>query len=169
MADDRATLQELVDRQAVIEALHRFADGIDRRDWVRYRAAFTDEIELDYSSYRPENSGTWTADAWVDKARSLFPGLDASQHSITNAIVELDGDIAHVVADVRADHVVVVDGVTRVYTVAGWYDDELVRTSDGWRIRAKALHMRWAEGDASVMQVARDRVRTATDGGTMGR
>jgi len=157
------TLEEIADRLAVVDVMHRFADGIDRRDWARYRSVFTDEIELDYSSYRAENAGTWTADDWVDKARSLFPGLDASQHTITNTLVELQGDVARVQADVRADHVVVVDGVTSVYTVAGWYEDELVRTHAEWRIRRKVLHMRWSEGDVGVMQVARDRVRAAND------
>jgi 3-phenylpropionate/cinnamic acid dioxygenase small subunit len=151
------TVEELTDRLAVTDVMYRFAAGLDGRDWELYRSVFTDEFDLDYSSYRAENKGRWRADDWVARAASLFPGLDASQHAITNVRVSLAGDTAQVLADVRADHVLVVDGVAEVYTVCGRYDDGLVRTADGWRICRKSLHLRWSEGDAGLMQVARDR------------
>lgn len=158
-------IRAITDRLAVVEVLHRFAAGLDRRDWALYRSVFTDEIELDYSSYRPTNIGTWRADDWVARARQVFPGLDATAHSVTNAIVELDGDTARISAYVRADHALVepsTDGDpagarTRVYTVCGRYEDRLVRTADGWKIAAKALHVGWVEGDPEVMAVARER------------
>ncbi len=157
-------VEELTDRLEIADVLYRFAAGIDGRDWALYRSVFTDEFELDYSSYRPENHGRWRADDWAARAASLFPGLDGTQHAITNMRIDLDGDGARVRADVRADHVVIADGITRVYTVVGAYDDHLVRTAGGWRIARKCLRMRWSEGDAAIMQVARDRVAAATTG-----
>ena len=77
-------LAALADRLAVEEVLYRFADGLDRRDWVQYRAVFTDEIDLDYSSYRPTSIGVWAADDWVARAAALFPGLDATQHTASS-------------------------------------------------------------------------------------
>lgn len=156
MTDDLT--RALADRFDAIDLLHRFADGIDRRDWALYRSVFTEEIDLDYSSYRAEHLGRWRADDWVARAQLVFPGLDATAHAITNHRVTLAGDTARITAYVRADHVVVDEGVTRVFTLGGRYDDGLVRTSDGWRIAAKRLIVGWLEGDPGVMQVARDRV-----------
>jgi len=151
-------LHALADRLAVEEVLYRFADGIDRKDWARYRSVFADEIDLDYSSYRAGNVGTWKADDWVARAASLFPGLDASQHTITNPLVTVDGDSARIQAYVRADHVLVGAPGGDIYTLGGYYDDGLVRGADGvWRIRRKSLVMRWQEGNRPLMQLAAER------------
>lgn len=160
---DHDTARHLADRLDAIDLLHRFAAGIDRRDWARYRSVFTEEIDLDYSSYRPEHLGRWRADDWVARAQQVFPGLDASAHSITNARVEVAGDTARIAAYVRADHVIVEGGVTRVFTLCGRYEDGLVRGADGggWLIAAKRLIVGWTEGDPGVMQLARDRVAMA--------
>ena len=75
------------DELAVSRTLYRFAAAIDRRDSDAYRAVFTAEIDLDYSSYRPGNVGRVSADESVDRAKALFPGLDASQHCLYNPLV----------------------------------------------------------------------------------
>ena len=86
-----AQIRRLIDTAAVCDTLYQFAAGIDQRNWTLYRSVFTDEIELDYSSYRTENIGLLTADAWVERARRLFTGLDASQHSLFNPRVTIAG------------------------------------------------------------------------------
>ncbi|HQV56998.1 MAG TPA: nuclear transport factor 2 family protein [Ilumatobacteraceae bacterium] len=148
------SLEQLIDRAAVADVLLRMAEGIDQRDWNLYRSVFADHIELDYSSYRAENVGRWRADDWVARGKRLFPGLDASQHTLSNIRVELDGDTARATAYVRADHVLVTDGTTEVYTVCGRYDDRLVRTAGDWRICHKTLQVDWRVGDPTVLERA---------------
>lgn len=154
-------LQEISDRLEIEAVMYRFAAGLDRRDWALYRSVFTDEIEVDYSSYRAESIGTRRADDWVARGPRLFPGLDASQHTITNVKIELPadggGDRAVVDAYVRADHVYVDESGSRVWTLGGRYVDDLVRMSDGWRICAKRLLMTWEHGDRRIMDLAVER------------
>ncbi|MEZ5274073.1 MAG: nuclear transport factor 2 family protein [Ilumatobacteraceae bacterium] len=157
-------LAALADRLAVEEVLYRFADGLDRRDWAQYRAVFTDEIDLDYSSYRPTSIGTSGRLTTGWRAAALFPGLDATQHTITNPIVELDGDRASHPPYVRADHVYVGAPGGDIYTLGGYYDDGLVRTDGGWRIHRKSLHMRWQEGNRPLMQLALERAQARAAG-----
>jgi hypothetical protein len=45
----------LEDRVAVLETVYKYALGIDIRDWGLYRSIFTDEIEVDFSSYNFKN------------------------------------------------------------------------------------------------------------------
>lgn len=160
---DAASLATLADTWAVISTLHDFAAGIDHRDFALYRSVFADEFELDYSSYRAGNVGRWKADDWVARAQQVFLGLDATAHNLTNHRVTVAGDTATIRAYVRADHVLIDEGVTRLYTLGGWYEDDLVRVVDGgpgaWRITHKRLHVRWNEGDPSIMEIARERVR----------
>jgi hypothetical protein len=142
------------ERLDVLDTVYRFTGGLDGKDWELYRSAFTDEVDVDYTSYRPGSAGRMPADTWVDRARRLFPGLDATQHTVTNARVELSGDGAHVRSYVRADHFL--DGAR--YTLGGSYLHRLVRQDGVWRISAVTLSMTWDEGDASILARAAARV-----------
>jgi hypothetical protein len=149
-----AGLQRLADQAAVCDTLYRFAAGIDQRDWRLYRSVFTDEIELDYGSYRAENVGPTAADAWVDRARLLFTGLDASQHSLYNPRVSVDGDTASCEIYVQAEHFLHNSEGDDWWSLGGWYSDRLVRAGDGWKIRGKKLTVAWSRGNRGIMALA---------------
>jgi hypothetical protein len=150
------------DRADLVDLMARFAHGIDRCDWTMYRSVFTDEFDLDYSSWRPESIGRWRADDWVARAAGLFPGLTGTQHALTNLIVEVSGDSARVRAAGRAEHALADDDGMRVFTLCGWYDDRCRRTPDGWRIAGKRLNVEWTTGDATILDEARRRVAAGT-------
>ena len=155
---------EVRDRVELTELLARFATGIDTCDWSMYRSVFTDEIDLDYSSWRPELRDRWRADDWVTRASHLFPGLTASRHALTNVVVTFDpddADVARVRANIAADHVLGDRGATEVFTVNGHYDDWCVRTASGWRIARKRLVVEWTTGDRSLLD--RGAARVAAD------
>ena len=140
-------MDDWTDRLDVLDAVHRFAAALDGRDWPAYRAAFTDEITIDYSSYRPGSIGPMAADEWVARATRLFPGLDGTQHTISNARVTIAGDRAVCESYVRAAHAL--DG--EVYTIAGHYSHGLVRSAAGWLIDHVTLRVAWSEGDREVL------------------
>ena len=152
-----AGLRRLTDQAAVCDTLYRFAAGIDRRDWRLYRSVFTDEIELDYGSYRAGNTGPMAADAWVDRARLLFTGLDASQHCLYNPRVSVAGDTASCEIYVQAEHVLRDCPDGDWWTLGGWYSDRLVRAGDGWKIRGKKLTVAWTRGNRGIMALAAER------------
>jgi 3-phenylpropionate/cinnamic acid dioxygenase small subunit len=149
--------QLLTDRLDVIDTVYRFAAAIDTRDWAGYRAVFTDEIDVDYTSYRPGSIARMPADDWVGRATRLFPGLDASQHSISNPRVALDGDRAVLDCYVRADHSLVDPSGDSMFTIGGKYRMEMARLVDGWRINAVALTVLWNQGNRYLMTVAAER------------
>src|SRR5262249_29510575 len=90
---------------------------------------------------------TMPADAWVDGASAPFVALDATQHSLSNPRVTIDGDRATCVVYVQAEHVRADDH----YTVGGFYTHTLVRTAAGWRLNQIKLTVRWERGDKSMM------------------
>lgn len=146
----------------ISQLMARFAHGIDRCDWAEYRAVFTDEIDLDYSTWRATDVGRWRADDWVVRAQRMFPGLRATRHALTNLLVSDDpgaGTGSLIVrVNVCAEHVLDEPGGPAVFTVNGYYDDRCVATPDGWKIAAKRLVVEWCTGDRGLLATAAERV-----------
>jgi 3-phenylpropionate/cinnamic acid dioxygenase small subunit len=141
----------LSDRDDVVDTLYRFAEGMDWRDWELFRSVFTDMVEIDYSSHRPDQRGMIAADDWVANARRRLTPLDATQHSMSNPRVTVNGNSASITMYVEAQHLLTRHGVTTSYVIGGRYRDRLVRTGDSWRIEALTLEARWFTGDRSVL------------------
>jgi hypothetical protein len=99
-------LQLLVDRAEISDVLHRYATGLNTRDWALYRSIFTDEVDMDLSS-----TGTparrWKADDLVESARELFAGFDTTQHLSANHVHAIRGDEATCTSYMRAEHFVI--------------------------------------------------------------
>lgn len=152
-----------------------FAAGLDLRDWKLYRSVFTAEIDVDYSSYRAGSVSRMPADDWVNRARRLFPGLDANQHFLSNLHLKplpaLDGttgspssttDLVQARMYVRAEHALKNDQGDDTFTIGGYYVDRLVRTPQGWKISSVALTVLWNTGNRHILSLAAELV-TARD------
>ncbi|MBR7194805.1 nuclear transport factor 2 family protein [Gordonia sp. SCSIO 19800] len=147
------------DHEEIVSLMARFARGIDLRDWELYRSVFTDEIDIDYSSYRAGHAGRFRADDWVQRGRMLFPGLAASQHFLSNYDITVDAaaGTGRVVTYVRAEHVLPNAGGDAMFTIGGYYTDDLARVDGEWRISAKRLTVLWNSGNPQVLALARER------------
>jgi 3-phenylpropionate/cinnamic acid dioxygenase small subunit len=117
------------DERAIAAVLVRYATGIDRRDWSLFRTCFAEDCEADYGDF-----GQWRGPREItDYMRDAHAQLGPTLHRITNIVVECEND------DVRARSYV--DAILRpavergdTHRAAGYYDDFLTRTSDGWKI-----------------------------------
>lgn len=151
------------DFREITSRVYEYAYGIDLRDWVLYRSIFADEVTVDFSSYnRGGGPRTLSADDWVAGLVPLFTGLDASQHSMSNPLVDVAGDEARCRMYMQAAHFLF-DDPEPEFTIGGYYDDRLVRTDAGWRVTAVTLTVWWRRGNEAIMPVARER-GTATLG-----
>ncbi|GBG37770.1 nuclear transport factor 2 family protein [Mycobacterium montefiorense] len=121
-------MTERDDRQDISELLVRYATGIDRRDWPLFRTVFTDDCELDYGEI-----GTWQGvDAVTDFMDKTHAMAGHTLHRLTNQAITLDGDKAS--ARTYIDAVIMFGDNQSGVNAWGFYDDEIVRTADGWRI-----------------------------------
>jgi SnoaL-like domain len=154
-----ATRSDPADEWAVCRTLYRFAAAIDTRDWTTYRAVFTEEIDLDYSSYRPGSAGRFQADDWVARGKALFTGLDATQHCLYNPLVTVDGDVADVVIYVQAEHFLTNPDGDNWFTLGGYYSDRLVHQQGEWKITRKKLVVTWNRGNRHVLTLGAERGR----------
>ncbi len=122
-------------RQDVADVLVRYATAIDRRDWALFQACFTEDCEADYGDI-----GVWHgADAiteWMERAHA---GLGHTLHRITNQAIVPSGD--GVAARSYVDAIVMARDNQTGSRAVGYYDDELVRTDDGWKIARRRFTM----------------------------
>ena len=157
-----AELQRLLDESDLRDLIHRYAFGLDRRDWELWRSVFADEVTMDMSDYQPEPPPRPApADRVVQNAQVLFAGFDASQHFMGSHRYEIDGDTAVITAHMRAEHWATSGQGTDKYTMFGTYTDECVRTDAGWKLTKVTLRLLREEGNRHVMRVALARGRTA--------
>jgi hypothetical protein len=159
MADDQ--LQLLWDRSEIERVVFDYATGLDTKDWELWRSIFTDEVQV---KFRPATESEfkglgqdWVSmslDEWVEGRRVLFTGLAATQHQMSNPRITVDGDAATCIMYLQAIHFM--PGEPRVeYTLGGYYVNDLVRTSQGWRLARVNLNVTWERGDATILDRGR--------------
>jgi 3-phenylpropionate/cinnamic acid dioxygenase small subunit len=116
------------DRQDIADVLIRYATGIDSRDWPLFRTVFTPDCDLDYGEI-----GTFHGvDEITDFMDKTHAAAGHTLHRMSNFAVTVSGDTAQ--ARVYVDALVMApDGQSGVNAV-GFYDDDLVRTAEGWQV-----------------------------------
>lgn len=154
-----STVEQLLDRAAITDVVNRYATGLDRRDWPLLRSIFTDEIDMEYGSVGIK-PGRYSADKWVRSSEVLFAGFGPTQHTLTNHAFTFDGDKAHCVAYMRAEHFIIEDAPSENrWTIGGYYTVDLISTQKTWRIHAMGLHVTWQTGNKLLANLAIERGR----------
>jgi 3-phenylpropionate/cinnamic acid dioxygenase small subunit len=138
----------------IVRRLYEYALGIDTRDWALYRSIFTEELAIDFSSFDGRPAARMPADDWVAACSLVFTGLDATQHVMSNPIVDLDGDRARCRMYMKAEHFLKNDQGDDAFALGGYYDDRLIRSAEGWRIESVTLNVFWNRGNRHIMQLA---------------
>ena len=167
MIDSTHLPPHLDPRIDVAQTVYRFAYGIDRRDWDDYRSIFVappTTIDFDYSSYHGRPSSAMDVDTWIGALTPLFSGLDATQHTMSNPVVEITGSEARCRVYMQAAHFLWRDDLDErtgssdpEFTIGGFYDDHLVLgDGDRWRIDAVTLTVWWRRGNEAIMQLAHE-------------
>lgn len=133
------SLQEISDRLEIQDLFARYSFAIDDRDFDALESIFTPDAIIDYSETGGAKGTVGEIKAWLPVAMKRFPMF---QHMVATTKLKLDGDKAtsrtilfNPMTFRKAD------GQDQVFFIGLWYRDELVRTSDGWRISSRYEEM----------------------------
>jgi hypothetical protein len=147
MAYSDGVIGELLDERDIVAVAKRYCRALDTKDWPLLDRVFL----ADATAYLGNGSELVGITAIVGRIRAALEHLDISQHLVGNHEVAIDGETATHRCYLQAQHVrrAAVGGPN--YIVAGRYEDQLVRTDDGWRIVHRRLVVMWTEGNVSVV------------------
>ena len=139
------SLQEISDRIEINDLLIRYTRAIDEKDWDLLDRVFTPDARLDYVSSGGIAGPFSKVKAWLSKALAPFP---ETLHLIGNSEVQLSGDAATArTAVYNPMFFARADGGRHHFAVGAYYDDELVRTAEGWRIARRVETHAFTEGE----------------------
>ncbi len=137
------------DISQITNIINLYAVATDSHRYELFRQIFDEAVHLDFG-----------AGAAIDGLETLITAYDgihavfsATQHMTSGHAIMVDGDSAKAFSYVSARfRRVFEDGTEGVFVSTGWYDDVVVRTPAGWRIRDRASRMVTYGGDIRVMQ-----------------
>jgi hypothetical protein len=120
------------DEREIIAVLTRYAAGIDRRDWALFESCFTEDACADYGAF-----GRWSSAAQITVfMEQAHTSVGPTLHRLSNFEVSINARGASARSYVDA-LLMPGPGEGTVHRGIGFYDDELVRTTQGWRIRSR--------------------------------
>ena len=129
----------LEDRLALRELADRYARAVDRRDWTLAATLFTEDCVLHGPGYELVGREKILA------GLRLIDRYSATQHSVHNQLVEVDGDRASGETYCTAHHVYARDGRPHMLDWGIRYQDRCVRERGAWRYARRELLLDWAQ------------------------
>ena len=136
----------MADREDIIERINLYGFAMDTQRWDLFDRIFTEDCDADYGE-----TSHWTdRESFKADFGSFHELFDATQHVMTNHLVEVNGDraSAHTYGSWRlVRHGA---GDPPVWDGTGYYDDRLVRTEGGWRIDQRVCRVVFWTGNPRV-------------------
>jgi len=131
-------IQALLDKQSICEVLVTYCRGVDRCDEDLIRSAFHEDSYDDHGYWK--GPGHELAPFLADRLRKAN---SATTHSITNVLIELDGDLARSESQVHATLIRKGSDPVEVDVVGARYLDRLSRQDGRWRIEHRIVVLDW--------------------------
>ncbi len=144
-----SNLQELQDRQALRELMVRYYRAVDRLDWEALKTVFTPDAHLNY------NNGTFDGTG-IEKIIEFIKPVGRSRvsmHFMAQQSATVHGDTATMETYATANGVRPREAGApeRHSGEALRYQDQLVRTPDGWRVKARVMLVVYTRLEASTV------------------
>lgn len=152
-----STIDGLLDRAGIEDALHRYAQAQDQNAWDLYDSVFTEDATIELVGL---SLGSLSAADMGQFLRKFNERRLSGQHLIANTLIEVDSPAARSVSEVLHFTLQRTDEPTKLKLSEGssLYADTWRKTDTGWRIShrvvtQKHLDERVVEYDAAFVAV----------------
>lgn len=139
------TMPSDADRQQLQQLAIEYANAIDARDWDRLDRIFTSDAHIDYTAVGGIAGSYPEVKAWLPRSLRFFKSYmhfvgNFQYQMVDDGDGNVDGD--HARGQVACTNPMVlpglIPGLPRTVVFGLWYDDEYLRTVDGWRITRRS-------------------------------
>jgi hypothetical protein len=142
-----ASRDSLADEVAIRDVLHRYAFGVDARDFDMQRACFTEDVEAEYGGHRLPRG----VDGILTLNRGASRFVSTMHHAGTTVILSLTADAA------ETEHYAIAyllarenDGRHVLTTRGVRYSDRFRRDDRGWCICRRVHRVLWSTSAEAV-------------------
>lgn len=128
-------MSDVEDKLAIGELIARYPSVVDEQRFDELDDLFTPDATIDYSAFGGPTEDLAGTKKFLRESLTLFR---RTQHMMGLPLITLDGDSAR--ARTPCNNPMVLsnaDGTTSVMLIGLWYDDEFVRTPQGWRFTSR--------------------------------
>jgi ketosteroid isomerase-like protein len=117
------------DKAEIIEIINLYAFALDTHQWDLFDRVFTEDV---VAVFVPAGSGWNGLNIFKASFAEFHAKLDSHQHTMMGHLVVVDGDTAHAFS--YGNWLLIRESAEGgpTWTGTGWYDDDLVRTEQGW-------------------------------------
>jgi hypothetical protein len=132
-------LQHLLDRQEILDCIHRCARGMDRHDADVIASAYHPDAYDDHGTFRGTAAEFIAHVNGSDASKGAHTAFLTHQHLVTNNVVNIDGNEAH-----SETYYLFIGQLRREATIqlcAGRYIDRFERRDGQWKIAARRVVM----------------------------
>lgn len=137
---------KIADKFEIGELIQLYGKALDEKKYSLLEKVFTPNAQLVYLL------GEQLIKLPFSESDNLFKEFLTrcywTSHLISQPVVEITGDIARSTSHVTATHIQVKEnGDQNIWIVSGAYEDELVRSNEGWRINKRVANAPYVEGN----------------------
>lgn len=140
------TAPAFADVFAIQQVLTRYVIAIDSLQPELLIDCFTEDARIDLGGV---DAGTVAE--YVNVCKTALPNLDGTHHHLSIPAISVQGERAYSRCYFTAQHVKNSLSPAHSLLIGGWYDDELVRRGDGWRICKRRGTPVWYDGNPQVL------------------
>jgi uncharacterized protein (TIGR02246 family) len=127
------TQQDLIEQNAILQLLYKYAMSVDARDVEAYATCFTPDVVVSGPGFEMREN---VAKATIDMLTSMF---EATMHNVHNYSYKIEGERATGVTYCVASHIQNKGGQRSKMDMYIRYHDELVKQAGEWRFAKRRL------------------------------
>ena len=131
---------------AISNVLSTYVVALDSRNVGLFDQVFTNDAKIDLSGV-----GVFSPAEYAAMCEKSLVKFDATHHHLGLPVISIQGDAAHARTYFTAQHTVNALAPRPHYMIGGWYDDDLARTANGWRITWRRGTAVWFDGNPEVL------------------
>lgn len=141
MSDRTYTPSEIDDRFAIADLYDRQLAAAESHDLAQYDTTFAPDAQIDLRDFGQPVRAYPEYRAWL---ADLLPMMTKAQRITGGLRLQLDGDRATTRVPVACFVTMTIEGASVLTHTGLFYNDELARTADGWRVVARYEELAWS-------------------------